>query len=290
MYTYKQLKILHKIVEAGGFSKAASELYLTQPAVSWQIKSMEEAIGLPLIERYESGLKLTAVGEIVMRHADIIIQQFSNLNTEIEQFKCHHNTSLILAASSIPGEFILPYILNEFKLDHPDVVAKLIIVDSHQVTEHVLTGKSCFGISGYIADHPLLDAIPWKNEHLKLVVSEKHSRKIFDPKQETLIIREIGSGTRNTTEDFLKTIGYSVSDFKEVIEFGSSRACLSAIESGMGLGWLSEYAIQDALQLSKIREMDTKYAIKRSLYIITHKHRKLSKIAQHLIETLVTDL
>ena len=144
MVNYKQLLAFVTVVDEGGFTAAAKKLFITQPAVSWQIKTMEKALDVLLIERCERDILLTQVGEIFYRNAKIIIDQYKVMGEDIEQFKNNENGNIRIAASTIPGEYLLPSLIKRFKLVHPHINTKLYISDSKDVIDRksVVVGNS----------------------------------------------------------------------------------------------------------------------------------------------------
>ncbi|MDW7661418.1 MAG: selenium metabolism-associated LysR family transcriptional regulator [Bacillota bacterium] len=281
MYNYKQLLAFVTVVDEGGFTPAANKLFITQPAVSWQIKSMEKALDVLLIERSEREVQLTPAGEILYRNAKIIIDQYHVLNEDMDRYRNNESGNVRIAASTIPGEYLLSSLIKNFRQTHSDINTKVYISDSKEVVEKVISGSVCFGITGFKPDHPDLEIEPFVEERLKLVCSMDYPvQRLKDLSaivKEPIIMREEGSGTKAVTLDYLKKNGFSMSRNHKNMVFGSTKSSLSAIESGLGIGWLSEYAISDSLKLNHIKTIDDAYDIPRQLYIITYKKRTLSK-------------
>lgn len=283
MYNYKQLLAFITVVDEGGFTPAANKLFITQPAVSWQIKSMEKALDVLLIERSEREIQLTPAGEILYRNAKIIIDQYHVLNEDMDRYRNNESGNVRIAASTIPGEYLLSSLIKNFRQTHSDINTKVYISDSKEVVEKVISGSVCFGITGFKPDHPDLEIEPFVEERLKLVCSMDYPiQRLKDLNaivREPMIMREEGSGTKAVTLDYLKNNGFPVSRSHKNMVFGSTKSSLSAIEAGLGIGWLSEYAISDALKLNHIKIIDDAYDIPRQLYIITYKKRTLSPSA-----------
>ncbi len=283
MYNYKQLLAFVTVVDEGGFTPAANKLFITQPAVSWQIKSMEKALDVLLIERSEREIQLTPAGEILYRNAKIIIEQYHILNEDVERYRNNESGNVRIAASTIPGEYLLPGLIKVFRQTQSDVNTKVYISDSKEVVDQVISGSVCFGILGFKPDHPELEIEPFVEERLKLVCSMDYPvqrlKDLSSIVKEPIIMREEGSGTKAVTLDYLKNNGFPINRNHKNMVFGSTKSSLSAIEAGLGIGWLSEYAISDALKLKHIKIIDDAYDIPRQLYIITYKKRTLSPSA-----------
>lgn len=292
MYNYKQLLTFVTVVDEGGFSPAAKKLFITQPAVSWQIKSLEKVLDVLLIERSEREVLLTQAGEILYRNSKIIIDQYKVLGEDIEQFKENANGNIRIAASTIPGEYLLPSLIKTFKRVHENINTKIYISDSNEVIEKVISGSVCFGIIGYQPVHPDLEIDFFATDRLKLVCSIDYPVKRFKDlnalTKETLIMREEGSGTRTVTLEYLKQNACPIETLHKNPVFGSTISSLSAIESGLGIGWVSESAITDSLKLKRIKILSDTYDIPRQLYYIRYKKRKLNPSAEAFINFLKT--
>ncbi len=281
MYNYKQLLAFVTVVDEGGFTPAANKLFITQPAVSWQIKSLEKALDVLLIERSEREVQLTPAGEILYRNAKIIIDQYHILGEDMDRYRNNESGNVRIAASTIPGEYLLSSLIKNFRQTHSDINTKVYISDSREVVEKVISGSVCFGVTGFMPDHPDLEIEPFVEERLKLVCSMDYPvQRLNDLStivKEPIIMREEGSGTKAVTLDYLKKNGFPMIRNHKNMVFGSTKSSLSAIEAGLGIGWLSEYAISDSLKLEHIKIIDDAYDIPRQLYIITYKKRTLSK-------------
>ena len=288
---YKQLLAFVTVVDEGGFTPAAKKLFITQPAVSWQIKSMEKQLEVLLIERSERDVLLTRAGEILYRNAKIIIDQYHAMDEDIEHFKSYENGNIRIAASTIPGEYLLPNLIKSFRLEHKQINTKVYISDSKEVIEKVISGSVCFGIAGVRPDHPDLVSEPFVADRLKLICAVDYPVQKFKDFQsivkEPIVMREEGSGTRSVTLDFLKNHGCSIDQLHKNTVFGSTKSSLSAVEAGLGIGWLSEAAIADALKLNRVKVLSDAYEIQRQLYIITYKNRTLSPSAQVFKDYLI---
>ena len=286
MMNYKQLNTFVTVIDEGGFTQAARKLFITQPAVSWQIKAMEKELESVLIERSERDVLLTKAGEILYRNAKIILEQHQALSEELEQFKSYEYANLRVAASTIPGEYILPEQIKHFKKAHNNINIKLYISDSKEVIEKVLSGAVSFGITGAKPEHPELMTEFYREDRLKLICAVDYPVQKFKDLhavvKEPIVMREEGSGTRTVTMNFLKEQGCRLTHIQRNSVFGSTKSSLSAVESGLGIGWVSEAAISDAIELGRVKVVSEAFDIKRQLYIITYKNRSLSPSAKRL--------
>ena len=284
MYNYKQLLTFVTIIEENSFTAAAKKLFITQPAISWQIKSLEKSIGVQLIERSDNDLQLTPAGELLYQNARIIIDQYTLLKEDMDCLISRESNLIRLSASTIPGEYILPDLIKSFRKQHDLARIKLGISDSEQVMNHVLNGLASIGVLGTKPNHPDLTVSPFANETLQLVgsidLSAKNLHTLERILKEPLIMREEGSGTRAATLEYIQRELPQYKSHSDKLVFGSTKACLSAIEAGLGIGWLSKYAIEDSLKLNRVKIISDAFDIPRQLFVITHKKRTLNETSE----------
>ena len=287
MIQYSQLKTLTTLADEGSFSLAAKVLNITQPAVSLQIKAIEQNTGLKIFERIGGTIVLTEDGQVIYDHAMIILEQYQNLNDFIETSKNMKSRSLKMIVSTVPGDYILPAYLSEFKKMYPDIITKVQIEDSQKVIHQVLNGAYDFGIIGHKASHRDIDSKFLWQEHLKLIKGAHTPFKYNSLKQTLtlpLVLRERGSGTREAITDFFKDQGINLQESNTMITLGSTQSIINAVSEGLGISWVSEHAIQDALKLNKIETADAPYDIERNFYLITRKKKKISPLSENFIQ------
>lgn len=290
MYNYKHLLSFITVVEENSFTSAAGKLFITQPAISWQIKSLEKSIGVQLMERSDRDIQLTPAGELLYHKAKIIIDQYHQMKEEMDSHINSERNLIRLAASTIPGEYILPNIIKAFKDQHAPTRVKIHISDSKAVVHQIINGLASIGVLGSPPNHPDLEVSAFLSESLKLVCSSTfkldQATDLEKVLKEPLIMREEGSGTRTATLEHIKSTLPHYKFEPNHLVFGSTKACLSAIEAGLGIGWLSEYAIDDSLKLNRVHIVNETFNIQRQLYIITHKKRTLNETSKTFIDFL----
>ncbi|WP_227763129.1 selenium metabolism-associated LysR family transcriptional regulator [Zhaonella formicivorans] len=286
MLDYKQLLSFVKVAESGSFTKAAKNLYMTQPAISWQIKSLEDEMGLLLFERKERHVLLTEAGRLFYGHARRLVKLYEQLLNEMEQFKGMERGRLIIGASTIPGEYILPAFIGAFKKEYPGVELAMQIADTGAIVELLLGDEVHLGVIGAKIKEPKLELKPFLQDELILVAAPTHplvAREYIsmdDIKGQCVITREAGSGTQMVIEEKLKECGLRLGELKISMELGSTRAVITAVEAGLGLSWVSRWAVQEALSLGRVAELQTEgLTIRRELYLAYNNRRTLSPLA-----------
>jgi DNA-binding transcriptional LysR family regulator len=287
MINHKQLLTLKMVADESSYSLAAKKLFITQPAVSLQIKAIEQITGFQIFERCDGELTLTPSGRILYEHANIILNQYETLNDFIRQSQSVKNGTLKIATSTIPGEYILPKLIFEFRKHFPEIIADVEISDSGKVVNYVLNGEYEIGLVGYAPTHRELSVKQLWPERLKLI---KPSKMAFEPTslrqifEQPHIMRENGSGTRDVIMRYLNANGITTRSFTPAAVLGSTRAVISAVEAGLGLGWVSELAIKELLSSGRIAVLDDRFDIQRHFYLITRKKRTLSPLSDHFIQ------
>lgn len=290
MFNYKQLMSFTTVVEEGSFSKAAKKLFITQPAISSQIKNLEHELGVLLIERSERGVILTEAGEILYNNSRIIINQYQVLHDSIKQYKCTDRGSLRIASSTIPGEYLLPKYIQSFKKETPHVNVYLDICDSKTVLNRVMNGEATIGIIGSQPKENEVKSTPFINEKIKLICAKNSEYKEKISMDNILaaphIVREEGSGTRSVIFNHLSKMGLNTDNMNVQYVLGSTQSILTAIEEDLGIGWVSENALTNALSLHKIETLNDMYDIERSFYIITPMNRTLKPLDEAFVNHL----
>jgi DNA-binding transcriptional LysR family regulator len=281
------------VADLKSFSRAAEVLNLTQPAVSFQIHALEKAYEEVFFDRSSQQIRLTEAGKVFLKHARDILAANDRLVEELGELKDLVRGNLVLGASNIPGEYILPLMLGEFKKLHPQVSVRLDIMDTGEVIAKLLSHELDVGFCGAAQKK-----VPLVYEHFaidELVIAlppghpltSKRTIKPTDLKKYPMVVREEGSGTRTVFRDALREAGLSESDFTIVLELGSTQAVLSAVMSGVGITPVSVFALRDhvasgSLSFRKVSGLN----LKRPLYIAYNEKAAISKAQLAFVEFL----
>lgn len=287
MYSYKQLQCFVNVVEEGGFTKAALKLYMTQPAISWQIKTIEQEVGLQLIERSERKLNLTEAGQLFYRQAITILNQYDKLHDEMKQFKNMDIGKLCVGASTLPGEYFLAEPLARFNNAYPLADVEMRIAGSEDIVELVCNEAIHLGIVGFNPQQEALMVRPYRHDEIVCIAPINHpltkQEKVSLDEVLTyrVVLRETGSGTRKQLLESLKASGKTLKGAP--VALGSTRAIIEAVKAGMGISWVSARASANE-NLAQIPIEG--FSIKRSFYIIALKKRTLSPLARAFLGML----
>ena len=247
--------VFRAVAEQSSFRKAAEELYLTQPAVSLQIKALEEDLGVQLFDRTGAHITLTAAGSVLLGYAQQVNALLAQTEHDIAALSGEHAGQLALGASTTIAQYVLPRLLGEFCREHPRVHPTLISGNTEQIVEAVKEQKIALGFIEGPARSRDVKTEAFLEDELVLIVSTAHEwaeRKAVSCSELAaipLLMRERGSGTRHVIEMALERLGVKRSSLHIVMELDSTEAIKSAVEAGLGIGFVSRWAIAKDLRL-----------------------------------------
>ncbi len=288
----RHLEIFCTVLEEGSFSKAAEALRLTQPTVSIHIKALEKDLSARLIDRMGRKIQATEAGTLLYKYAREIVRMKRDALAALNDYTGNIKGNLIIAASTIPGEYILPPILSSFRQEFSSIVPILKISDSKNVFDMVVEGRADIGVMGeYIVDSGTTTT-PFIDDEIILVAPgdfKKESLSQDDLKTLPFIIRGAGSGSRSTIVAALADFDISLDDLNICAEFGSTQSMIEALKSSMGLAFISKRAVKDLLSSGVINEIALSgLPIKRQIYTVLNNMRTVSPINKAFISFLKT--
>ncbi len=285
MLDFRQLQVFMAVWDKRSLSQAAEAIYLTQPTVSAHLKALEEQLGVRLFDRSSREVIPTAAGEVLYPFVHKILRLNRQAEESISGLVGEGRGFLEVGASNIPGQYLLPAILGQFRKHRPMVEIKLFIADTRSVIEDVLEGQIELGIVGAAMERKKLDFEPCFSDELTFVIANdnplagKRQIEIEEFLNQPLIVREKGSGTRLTIERALAQHGISMDQLNIVIEMGSTEAVRQGVKAGLGSAFISLRAVQDYLDCGILHAVTVRgMEIKRNFYMVTRKNRTLSPI------------
>lgn len=281
----RTLEIFCKLAENKSFSQTAEELHITQPTVSFQIHSLEKHYGVKLLERTTRELSLTAEGKILNEYAKKIIDLNRQAHEALNEINGLKRGELILGASTIPGEYILPKKLKSFQRKFPQIKISLKIADTEKIIEEVLEKKLDLGVVGSKIKHRDLIYDEFVKDEIVLISSRENKSRcnLEDLKKMPFLIREKGSGTRKTMLDMLAKENIYPEDLNIVMELGSTEAIKSAVEAGLGISFVSRWAVKEEIRPGRKKLKILKipgFSIKRYFYLVSNRKHTPPKIVQ----------
>ncbi len=285
------LEIFCRVVEEGGFSQAAESLNLTQPTISIHIRTLEETLSTRLLDRLGRKVVPTKEGAILYRYAKEIVRLKEEASQSLKEFGGSVQGILTIGASTIPGEYILPQRIAEFRRLYPGVFTSLTIADTEKVSHMVSDGRVDIGVVGSVIKdkHLLLERFVSDEIVLAAPSSFKKSRVSREELSHIpLVVRERGSGTRMETERAIREAGIEPERLNIVAEMGSTQALVGAIKSGLGLAFMSKLAIHEHVRRKMLKEVKIRgVSIERYFHIITHSKRSPSPATRKFKEFLL---
>jgi DNA-binding transcriptional LysR family regulator len=288
----KYIEIFCAVIELKSFSRAARTLGLTQPTISIHIKGLEEEFSTKLLNRLGRSVVPTQEGEILYRYAKEIMNLKEKARDAMERLKHGMSGPLVVGASTIPGEYLLPEYLARFKRRYPQVVPALRIGDSGGIHESVLQGQVDVGVIGSSVKDRNIEARKFLDDELILVAPPDFKQSVVQKNDLTripLLMRETGSGSRATVEENLKKSGLQFESLNLVAEIGSSQALMQAVRSGLGLAFISRLSVAEEIHRNTLKAIPVKgMRITRNFSIITHRLRYNSHISRTFIDFLTS--
>ncbi|HHV76844.1 MAG TPA: LysR family transcriptional regulator [Syntrophothermus lipocalidus] len=286
-------KTFVRVIETQNFTKVARELDISQPAVSKQIQALEEMYGVLLLERTGKKLKPTQAGEALYGCAKDILRAVEKTERVMGDLLETRKGRLLLGASTIPGQYIMPLLMTGFKARFPHIAIYMEVGDSEVIMGKVVDKQLDVGVVGAWTGDRRVDFFKWISDELVLVVPEGHrflemdGVTLTDALQEPWVFREKGSGTRMTLEDALQGRGIKREDLNVVAELGSTEAVLASVEAGMGISLVSEWAAKKAENSRKIRALKVKdIDFKRNFYVVFPKQKQRRKSVDLFLDYL----
>jgi DNA-binding transcriptional LysR family regulator len=288
--TLRQLRTFKTVADVMSFSLAAHRLKLSQPSVSYQVKELEEALGLPLLDRLGKRVRLTEAGTLLYGYARRMLDTLDEATVAIEEMRGIKRGTLRVGASTTVGIYLLPAALGAFKKLHPGLVISLEIGTRARVTEQVLNNELDLAVVGPASKDPELAIIPFLSDELVVVAPAGHALAgkrgltLKDLAREPFIMRESTSGSRWSLEKEARKAGAKL---VAAMELGSNGAIKHAVESGLGLAVISRYAIALELASRRLVELNVRgFPIRRDWHIVHLRRRKLPAPVHAFIDFL----
>ncbi len=286
----RRLQVFHAVAKHLSFTRAADALFMTQPAVTFQIKQLEEQYATRLFERRHGSISLTPAGELVLQYAERILALSDEMETRLSEMTGEMRGPLLVGASTTIAEFMLPRVLGEFNALYPQVRARLIVANSESIESRV---------AEHTLDVGLIEA-PAKTSGLKSVICcEDELQAICAPDYplaglasvtpKTLadyeyISREPGSGTREITDAYFRANKVPLESLKMQMELGSPEALKGVVSTGLGFAIVSRAVVAKETQLGALAAIPLDPPLTRSLYLIHPQDRFQSRLAATFID------
>lgn len=268
----------------GGFTRAAEALGLSQPAISHQLKALAEAIGTPVVEVIGRRVRLTQAGDLLYEHAKRILAEFEAAGSALDDLRGLHRGRLSVAGDTTVGIYVLPDLLGAFRQAHPSVEVRLAVDNRQGVYRRLVAGEVDFVVSGRRWVDPSIALLvrPFLANELIAVTAVGHALAgrqhvtLAELAAEPFIVREPGSGTRETAEEALRAAGLSI---RPVMELASNGAIKRAVAQDLGVSILSRYATALELQIGHLAEIPVEgFPLRRQWHLVYARDKRLGPV------------
>lgn len=282
-FTFKQLKIFATVAEHQSYTIAAKVLFLTQPAISMQVKQLEEFVGMPLFERVGKQVALTEAGQELLRYAESIEQQVNEAKLMLDELKGVERGKLHLTMASTANYFA-PQIIAAFKRKHPRAEITLDVTNRSGLVEAVENNHTDMAIMGKPPSGHHLKGIPFMDNPLVVIAAPSHPLVhqqpilLQDLAGEPFIVRESASGTRIAVERFFEQHGLELT---AGMEMNRSEAIKQAVMAELGLGIVSLHTIEMELTLKRLVVLEVEdFPIRRQWHIVYREGKRFAAIPE----------
>ena len=283
-----------EVAQSGSFSKAAKKLFLTQPTISAHIASLEKELDTRVFVRNTKEVDLSPEGQKLYTYARQILDLTEKIKEEFgrheEEAKC-----VTIAASTIPAQYLLPDILTRFNEKHPGEQLRILESDSAQVAEQVAEGSVDIGFTGTVLEKKFCKYIPFYKDQLVVITpnTEKYQEykrmggDISWIQEESVIMREEGSGTRKEAEKQLRHLGIRTERLRIIASIANQETIKKSVIQGMGISILSRLAAKNEVERGRVLEFPIPEADEgRDLNLVYNKNHPLTRSAQRFIKTV----
>ncbi|MHB8534004.1 MAG: LysR substrate-binding domain-containing protein [Sulfuricaulis sp.] len=291
--TLRQLKVFESAARHLNYTRAAEELFLSQPAVSMQVKQLEEQLGVALFEQLGKRLHLTQAGGEVLGYARSVTQQLDELESVLNRIKGLSGGKLRISVATTANYFI-PTLFGTFSRRYPEVTVSLDVTNRETLLQQLAENIVDLVIMGQPPAAADVEAVIFLENPLVIVAPPDHplarEKKISLTRlqDEVFLVREPGSGTRIAMERFFAERKMHL---KTGMEVGSNEAIKQSVQAGLGLGLLSQATIEQELELKRLVVLDVaEFPIMRDWYIVYRRGKRLSAAAEAFKQFMLKDV
>lgn len=286
----RRLQVFHAVAKHLSFTKAAEALFMTQPAVTFQVKQLEEHCNARLFERGHGKISLTPAGDLVLDYAERILGLSGELEVRLAEMTGQMRGLLLVGASTTIAEFMLPPILGEFNSLYPQVRARLTVANSETIENRIAEHTLDIGLIESRSKLAGLQSEVCCDDELQIICAPDFPLAGFseiEPKAllaYEFISREPGSGTREVTDNYLRAAGVAPEEMKTLMELGSPEAIKGVVGTGLGFSIVSRASFGKELLLGSLVAIPLKPRLKRTLSLAFPKEKFRSKIVNTFVE------
>lgn len=279
----RRLQVFHAVARLGSFTRAAESLFMTQPAVTFQIKQLEEEFNCRLFERQHQKIALTPPGEVVFEFASRILALSEEMEGRVAELTGHIGGGVVAGAATTLGDRVLPAILGDFNAEHPQVQLQLVVGNSESIVQRVVEGTlDCAFVDGPVPEKQVSAEFVGDVE-CRVVCDPAHPlrqqsvARAADVVEYEYVSREKGAGIRAVVEAYFVRVGVPPDRLKIVMELGSPTALKGVVRNGLGVSILSTLAVADEVARGELATVPLDPPLRQALWMIMPKERFRSR-------------
>ena len=286
----RRLQVFHAVAKHLSFTKAAEALFMTQPAVTFQIRQLEEHFDTRLFDRAHGRITLTAAGALALDYAERILALSAELDTRLKEISGQVGGVLLVGASMTVAEFLLPPVLGEFKVRFPSVVPRLFVANSEAVQARIAERTLDLGFIEGESHLPSLVTDVCCDDELQVVCAPSHplaKLQSVAPKallEHSYVSREPGSGTREVIDHYLQKAGVPPDTLQVVMELGSPEALKRLVATGLGFTIMSRVIAATEVKLGRLAQVPLSPRLVRHMSVVYPKERFHSRLVNEFVQ------
>lgn len=284
-----RLTVFYTVAKRLSFTKAAAELFVTQPAVTKHIQELEHQFGTALFDRRGNQVSLTAAGSLLLRHAETIMATYRQLTFDMNALKGEPGGTLRLGASSTVAQYVIPPVLARFHEQSADVAISLLSGNTEQIEQALLSNDIDLGLVEGRTHHSDIRYTSFVKDELVLICRPDHPLAIRDEitldelRNVPIVLRERGSGSLEVVEHALRGVGVRLTDLTVEMQLGSTESIKSYLSSSRCMAFISVFAVQNELHTGTLKVLDVQgLTIQRDFYSI-----QLQGVSEGLADTFM---
>ncbi|MDT8387063.1 MAG: LysR family transcriptional regulator [Thiogranum sp.] len=286
----RRLQVFHTVARLLSFTKAAESLHMTQPAVTFQVRQLEEQFNTRLFDRTHNRISLTEAGKRVYGFSDRIFELYSEMDNAVREMTGDVSGMLMIGASTTIAEYMLPALLGDFKKKYPDVNVQLKVSNSEGIVHMVENNVIDLGVVESPVMNKNLVVEVCRMDQLVAVLPTQHplanreSISIVELLEYPYICREEGSGTREVIADYMTDLGVNASHMNLTMELGSPESIKGAVEAGMGVSIVSLATVQKELRLGTLVSLILEPTLERPFSFVHQKQKFRHRAMDELLD------
>lgn len=286
----RRLQVFYTVARLLSFTKAAESLYMTQPAVTFQIRQLEEYFNTRLFDRTHNKISLTEAGQEVFGYAERIIELYTEMDNQVRKLTGDVIGVLVIGASTTIAEYKIPTLLGEFQQKFPDVKLRLKVSNTVGIVRMVENNEIDVGVvEAPVSNKNLVVKVCWCDQLMVICPPDHELAGTDNIDVERLLTypfigREEGSGTREVISTYFDQRGLSSEDLRTTMEFGSPESVKSAVEAGLGISIISETTLSKELKLKTLSAIRMEPPMKRPFSIAYQRQKFRLRAMEEFLE------